>query len=97
MAANPKEIRSIGEEGVVAKVLIIVPNYWGKGDTITDAWNNVKKESFKSLRELEAGPHSIYTVFDRPDKEAYSQLDEMGFNTSYPEGYPPIRIEHKDS
>jgi len=82
------------EEGVVTKVLIIVPHYWGKAETIDGAWEQVKKESYRNLRELKSGPHGIYVVYDKEDVK--SRVDEFGFNITYPEGYPPRRIHaHK--
>lgn len=71
--------------------MIIVPNYWGKGDTISEAWQQVKRESYGNLRELKSGPHTIHVVFDTD--EVKSCLDEFGFNISYPAGHPPIKIE----
>ena len=82
------------EEGVETKVMIIVPHYWGKGNTIDEAWERVKKESGKTLRDLKQGQHMIYVVYDKED--ARSRLDEFGMNISYPEGYPPTVIHKKE-
>lgn len=46
------------------KVLIIVPNYWGKGATISEAWQQVKKASYKNLRELKRGKWVMYSGHD---------------------------------
>ena len=75
------------------KVLIIVPNYWGKGDTITEAWAQVKKVSHTNLRSLKSGPHSIYFGHDTDNVKL--ALDEFGFNINHHQDYPVYRIEHK--
>ncbi len=74
--------------------MIVVPNYWGKGDTIDEAWDKVKSFGSRTLRELKSGPHVIYVCYDRGEHQ--SRLDEFGMNISYPEGYPPAVIHKKD-
>lgn len=49
------------------KVLIIVPNYWGKGTTITEAWKQVKRSSYGNLRKLRQAPWCIYFGHDTDD------------------------------
>ena len=49
------------------KIIIMVAHYWGKADTITKAWQNVKRESCKTLRELKKGPYKIFLGFDTED------------------------------
>ena len=78
-------------EGIEIKVLIIVPNYWGKAGTIEEAWKNVRQVSGKNLRDLRRGNYQIYVAFDREDVK--TKLDSYGFNFSYPRGYPPVKIE----
>jgi len=82
------------EEGVKVKIMIVVPNYWGKGDSIDEAWKKVREFSHRNLRELKSGPHIIYVVYDKGEQR--SQLDEFGMNISYPEGYRPVVIHRRD-
>ena len=46
------------------KILIMTAGYWGKGDTITEAWDNVKRETGKTLPALKKAAHLIYSCFD---------------------------------
>jgi hypothetical protein len=75
------------------RIMIIIPHYWGKGDTITEAWKQVKKESGKTLRSMKSDRHQIYVCWDTEDVS--TSLDEFGFNITYPDGYPPVKIEEK--
>jgi hypothetical protein len=74
------------------KILIIVPHYWGKGDTIDEAWAQVKKSSYKNLRDLKSGPHGIYVVWDTD--EVKTHVNEMG-SIFYPSNHKYTRIHHK--
>jgi len=58
------------------KVLIIVPHYWGRGDTIDEAWQEVKNASYSNLRSLKSGPHKIVVGYDVGDAKLY--VNEMG-------------------
>ena len=75
------------------KVLIIVPNYWGKGDTIAEAWTQLKKASYKNLRQLKTR-FKMYVVIDTDDVK--SCVTDMG-GISYPKGYEPKLIDEKES
>jgi hypothetical protein len=44
------------------KVVVVVPNYWGKGDTLKEAWENVTLESGKGKRELKRSSYYVYVV-----------------------------------
>jgi len=72
------------------KVLILVPNYWGKGDTIREAWSQVKKASYKNLRDLKRGRYKIFSVTDTD--EVKSRVDDLG-GITYPKGYAPKLID----
>jgi hypothetical protein len=82
----------IGED-IKTKIMVVVPYYWGKGDNIAEAWQNVKKESGKNLRDLRAGNHRIYVAYD--SDEVKTRMDDYGFNINYPTGYPPHIIEER--
>ncbi|MDJ0952445.1 MAG: hypothetical protein QNJ81_02075 [Acidimicrobiia bacterium] len=82
------------EKGVETKIMIVVPNYWAKGDSIDDAWKNLRGIAGRNLRDLKAGSHMIYVCYDKG--ELKSRLDEFGMNISYPEGYPPTVIHKKE-
>ena len=75
------------------KIIIVVPHYWGKGDTITEAWKNVKKESYKNLRELKSGPHAIFLGFDTED--AKFQVNNMG-SLMYPSDTEYFELDRKE-
>lgn len=75
---------------MTTKVLIIVPNYWGKGSTIKEAWSQVKIESHKNLRDLKRGRYKIFSVTDT--EEVKSRVDDLG-GITYPRGYPPTLID----
>lgn len=77
-----------------ARVMIVIPNYWGKGDTITEAWFQVKKECGQHLTSMKASRHRIYVCWDTEDVK--TRIDEFGFTMIFPEGHPPIKIEEKD-
>ncbi len=72
------------------KIMIVVPHYWGRGSTITKAWDQVKKASYKNLRELKRGPWRIFVVWDTEDVKTY--VNEMG-SICYPVDHPYTKIE----
>ena len=74
------------------RILIVVPHYWGKGDTIDEAWTEVKKESFKNLRELKRDQHQIYVVWDTDDVKTH--VNDMG-GLCWPSDHKPIKIHEK--
>jgi hypothetical protein len=75
------------------EVLIIVPNYWGKGTTITEAWKQVKEASYKNLRELRSGQWIMY--FGHDTEEVGLRVDDFG-NVCHHSDYPIYPIEsHK--
>lgn len=73
-------------------VIIVVPYYWGRSETISGAWKQVKKESHSTMRELKSGPHKIYFTFDTEEVKTY--VNEYGA-LCYPSGQPPVCIEDK--
>jgi len=78
------------DDTIKLRVLINVPHYWGKGDTLAEAWKNVCSESCKTKTELRRGWFRVYAVADKGD--AKSRIDEYGrFLT--PVGIPPVVIE----
>jgi hypothetical protein len=77
---------------VETKVLIVVPNYWGKGDTIAEAWKQLKKASYKNLRELKTR-YKMFVVIDTDDVK--SHVSDMG-GVVTPKGFPPHLIEEKE-
>jgi len=78
-------------DGVTIKVVIIimVQHYWGRGESITEAWENVKKESGQTLRDLKRGSHLIYSAFD------YITDDEKTTIKSYVDGFGSVNY-HRD-
>ena len=84
-------------DGVKLKIMVVVPHYWGKGDTIDEAWKRVKRESCKTVPSMKKGPHTVYVCFDKTDGSASTRLDSFGMNISYPQGYPPVIIGKKDA
>lgn len=81
-------------DGIKVKIMIVVPNYWAKGETIDEAWKAVRGIAGGNLRDLKRGKHMIYVCFDKEDVQ--TRLDEFGMNISYPQGYPPVVIHKKD-
>ena len=73
------------------KILIVVPNYWGKGETINEAWDSVKRFSCDTLRTLKK-TYKMYVVTDTDDVK--SCVNGMG-GLVYPEGYEPKLIDEK--
>lgn len=72
------------------RIMIMVPHYWGKADTISKAWANVKKESGDSLRELKRDRWRIYVVWDTYDVKTH--INDMG-SICYPSNYPYHMID----
>lgn len=72
------------------RIMIMVPNYWGKADTVSEAWSNVKKECGKSLRDLKRGKWRIYVVWDTEDVKTH--IDDMG-GICYPSGHHYTMID----
>lgn len=73
------------------RVVVIVPHYWGKGESLAEAWQNVRDAGgHKPRREYERGAHGVYVVCETPDCKA--RVDELG-NLVTPRGFPrPLRI-----
>lgn len=78
---------------VKLSVLIMVPNYWGKADTLAGAWKNVCSESCKTKTELRRGKYAVYIVGDCGD--AKSHIDGYGSFLT-PAHVPPVKIEGSD-
>lgn len=86
-----KPARSVLQrDGMKQIVLIVVPHYWGRGDTIDDAWDSVRKASGRNLRDLKSGSHQIYAAFE--SETGSTSIDPTGLNMVYPQGYPPNLI-----
>jgi hypothetical protein len=75
------------------RVLVMVPHYWGKADTLAEAWKNVCRESGKSKTELRRGQYRVYACADRGDAKTY--VDGYG-RMMCPEGIQPTVIERRD-
>ncbi len=85
---NTDEKREVG----TPKILIIVQNYWGKGATIKEAWSQVKKASYKSLRELKRGKWIMYSGHDT--ESVPIRVDDMGSVYCH-QDYPLTEIDRK--
>ncbi len=73
------------------KVVVIVPHYWGKGDTLAEAWANVESASCKPAREFRKGKHVVYVVAETDDCKA--RCDEVSGGLIVPRGAPrPVQI-----
>lgn len=72
------------------RIMIVVPHYWGKGDTISEAWEQLKKESYRNLRDLKSGLWRMYVVWDT--KEVETHVNEMGA-ICYPSDHHYTMIE----
>jgi len=72
------------------KILIIVPHYWGKGSTIAEAWRQVKKASYKNLRDLKRGSYAIYSGHDT--EAVKLAVDDMGW-VRHDKDFPITEIE----
>ncbi len=57
-------------------VVIVVPHYWGKGETIDAAWKRLREESGGTLRDLKRGSYRVNVVPETDEFKAY--VDEMG-------------------
>jgi len=77
---------------MATKILIVVPNYWGKGDTINEAWKQLKKVSYKNLRQLKTR-YKMFVVTDTDDVK--SHVNELG-GVVTPKGFPPTLIDEKE-
>ena len=77
----------------ILKVLIIVPNYWGTGKTISDAWRMVRAVSGKRMHQLRREAHMVYIGHDAGDIDLH--LDAMG-NVCHHADYPVTQIEKFD-
>lgn len=74
-------------EKLTTKILVLVPNYWGKGETAAEAWRNVRRAGGPSKRDSK-GRYVIYRV--HPD----TVCEEIHGNLQYPKGAPkPVAIE----
>lgn len=76
-------------------VIIIVHNYWGKGETIQKAWNQVTKVSGRSKTSHKREGYCIRVVPETDDCPAY--LDEMScMHWADVEGMQALELErHK--
>jgi hypothetical protein len=75
------------------KVVVIVPHYWGKGDTIAEAWGNVEAESSTAARRHKKdGKFAVYMVAETDDCKA--RCDEISGGLIVPRGAPrPVQID----
>lgn len=78
------------EVNATPKILIIVPNYWGKGETIAEAWQQVKKASYSNLRDLKRGKWAMYSGHDTEAVKMH--VDDFG-SVCHDRDYPLTEIE----
>lgn len=80
-------------------ILVMVQYYWGRGETIAEAWKKVSEVSGRTVAKLKRDSHLIYSAFDyiTDDEETTvkTYINDMG-STCYHRDYPPtIIVEHK--
>jgi hypothetical protein len=76
-------------------VVILVPHYWGKGETIKAAWKRITQESGTTMRELKRNPYRINVVPETEDFSAY--VDSMGtLHWADVEGMQSLVVEQFD-
>ena len=75
--------------------IVIVPNYWGKGKTIEQAWENVSDECGKSKAELKrAGYYAVVVMPETATFKAY--VDELGrMHWTDVQGIEAVTIEQR--
>jgi len=76
----------------VPKILILRQHYWGKADTIPEAWKQLSKVSGYTVRQLKREPWVMYSVNDYGDVPV--RVDGMG-SICHHERYPIHEIDSK--
>lgn len=87
-------------EGAQVKpvILVMIQYYWGRGETIAEAWQKVSDVSGRTVASLKRETHLIYSAFDYivdgdDDHEmtVKTYINDMG-STCYHRDYPPTVI-----
>jgi len=84
---------------IIPGILIMIQNYWGRGRTIDEAWNNVRSEAGGTLAQLKKQTHLIYSVLHyeskKKDETIFCHVNAMGSLCSHVDYPPHLIAEHK--
>lgn len=80
-------------DGLKPKVIVIVPNAWGKGDTLADAWSRAASHAGKTIAGAKRGEYLVYFGHDTEEVPLY--LNEMGALCHH-QDYPATLIDSKE-
>ena len=86
---------------VTPVVVVVIQYYWGRGTTIDEAWDNVKKVSgvSRAMVRREKSGYLVYSTFDvtygeDDDRNVKAHVDGMG-SINYQRDYPAVLIESR--
>lgn len=71
------------------KVLVIVPHYWGKGDTITEAWKQVRAAGYSGRKW--SGKYRIYAVEDTDEVKV--RVTDLGGISRHRDSMVPVLLD----